>query len=132
MSLNPPDRSLVKRALAGAAASLALAVVTPMAVAQAQAPATAAIAGLPDFTPIVAQAEGSVVNIRTAEAVPVRRSPMGPGADPSELFRWFFGPDFMPPGVAPQTPQRPRGQPRGQTPQERTVPRGIGSGFIIS
>ncbi|WP_442867507.1 DegQ family serine endoprotease [Castellaniella sp. S9] len=127
MSLNPPDRSIIKRAMAGAAASLVLAVAAPMAAAQAQTPAT--VAGLPDFTGIVAQTEGSVVNIRTTEAVPVRRSPMGPGADPSDLFRWFFGPDFMPPGMQP--PQ-PRGQQRTPAPRERTVPRGIGSGFIIS
>src|SRR3546814_14945243 len=44
------------------------------------------------------------------------------------MFRWFFGPDFMPPGMP-----GPRGR---STPepeqQERTVPRGVGSGFIIS
>lgn len=131
MSLNSPDRSIIKRAVAGAAASLILAVCAPMvaAQAQAQAQAPAMVAGLPDFTQIVAETEASVVNIRTTEAVPVRRSPMGPGADPSDLFRWFFGPDFMPPGVQP--PQHPRGQ-QGSGPRERTVPRGIGSGFIIS
>jgi serine protease Do len=79
----------------------------------------------------VAETEGSVVNIRTTEAVPVRRSPMGPGGDPSDLFRWFFGPDFMPPGFAQPQQRQHRGQPR-QQPQERTVPRGIGSGFVIS
>lgn len=129
MSLNPPDRSIIKRAVAGAAAGLVLAVSVPMVAAQAQAQAPAMVAGLPDFTQIVAETEGSVVNIRTTEAVPVRRSPLGPGADPSDLFRWFFGPDFMPPGVQP--PHHPRGQ-QSPGPQERTVPRGIGSGFIIS
>src|SRR3546814_11708222 len=54
---------------------------------------------------------------------------MGPNSnDPYEMFRWFFGPDFMPPGMP-----GPRGR---STPepeqQERTVPRGVGSGFIIS
>ncbi len=132
MSLNPPDRSIIKRAVAGVAAGLILAVAAPMgAAAQAQVQAPAAVAGLPDFTAIVAETEGSVVNIRTTEAVPVRRSPLGPDADPSDLFRWFFGPDFMPPGM--QQPKPPRGQQRTPTPPaERTVPRGIGSGFIIS
>jgi serine protease Do len=60
---------------------------------------------------------------------------MGPGdGDPSELFRWFFGPDFAPPGFG--QPQNPRARPKQQQPApsqgERTVPRGIGSGFVIS
>lgn len=129
----------MRRMVAGAAASLVLAATLPVAVAQPQ-PAAPTVA-LPDFTQVVAETEGSVVNIRTTEAVPVRRSPMGPGggADPSDLFRWFFGPDFVPPGFGSQQQpqqqqqQKPRApsskQPR---PQERTVPRGIGSGFILS
>lgn len=122
-----------KRAAASAAVCMALATVLPIGAAQAQAVA-APSAALPDFTQVVAETEGSVVNIRTTEAVPVRRSPMMPGdGDPSELFRWFFGPDFMPPGFG-QPNQNPRARPK-QPPQsqgERTVPRGIGSGFVIS
>lgn len=85
---------------------------------------------LPDFTPIVERTESSVVNIRTTASVPVRPSPFGPGggSDPYEMFRWFFGPDFMPPGAAPE--QRQRNAPEPQ--EQRTVPRGVGSGFIIS
>src|SRR5690606_7325605 len=84
---------------------------------------------LPDFTPIVEKTESSVVNIRTTASVPVRPSPFGPGggSDPYEMFRWFFGPDFMPPGAAPE--QRQRNAPDPQ--EQRTVPRGVGSGFII-
>ncbi len=125
----------VARAAAGAAVSLALATALPIGAAQAQAVA-APSAALPDFTQVVEATEGSVVNIRTTEAVPVRRSPMGPGdGDPSELFRWFFGPDFMPPGFGQQNPQGPRARPKqppAQSQGERTVPRGIGSGFVIS
>ncbi|HEX2519766.1 MAG TPA: trypsin-like peptidase domain-containing protein, partial [Castellaniella sp.] len=122
--------------MAGAAASLMLAATLPVATAQAQ-PAVPTVA-LPDFTQVVAETEGSVVNIRTTEAVPVRRSPLGPGgeADPSDLFRWFFGPDFVPPGFGPQhqqQQQKPQSPPKqSRSPRERTVPRGIGSGFIIS
>lgn len=84
---------------------------------------------LPDFTQVVEKTEPAVVNIRTTASVPVRSSPMGPnGNDPYEMFRWFFGPDFMPPGAAPEPRQR-RGTPDER---ERTVPRGVGSGFIIS
>ncbi|HUH88715.1 MAG TPA: Do family serine endopeptidase [Pusillimonas sp.] len=87
------------------------------------------VLAVPDFTEVVAKSEGSVVNIRTTEAVPVRQSPFGPGGnDPYEMFRWFFGPDFMPPGVQP-SPRR-NGPP--STDEQRIVPRGVGSGFIIS
>lgn len=134
MVFNLPGTPAVRRVVAGAAASLMLAATLPMATAQAQ-PAVPTVA-LPDFTQVVAETEASVVNIRTTEAVPVRRSPVGPGgeADPSDLFRWFFGPDFVPPGLGQQQQQqKPRSQPRQSRPsQERTVPRGIGSGFIIS
>ncbi|KOF53494.1 MULTISPECIES: DegQ family serine endoprotease [unclassified Achromobacter] len=94
----------------------------------AAAPASAApLVSLPDFTAVVEKTEPAVVNIRTTATVPVR----GPtsGSDPYELFRWFFGPDFQPPGM-PQIPS-PRQRPQPQ-PEERTVPRGVGSGFFIS
>ncbi|MFV0283171.1 MAG: Do family serine endopeptidase [Castellaniella sp.] len=126
--------SAVARKVASAAASLVLATGLPLGAAQAQAQAAAVTsAALPDFTQVVEATEASVVNIRTTEAVPVRRSPLGPGnGDPSELFRWFFGPDFMPPGFGQQDPRsRPRKQP-APSQEERTVPRGIGSGFVIS
>jgi len=96
-------------------------------IAQAEtAPTTAASPAvvLPDFSEIIAKADPAVVNIRTTANVPVR-SPGG-GNDPYELFRWFFGPDFQGPG-APQPHPSPR-----QAPEERKVPRGVGSGFFIS
>ncbi|CAP42100.1 DegQ family serine endoprotease [Bordetella petrii] len=103
-------------------ASIMLAGAYGPAQAQTSPPPTVA---LPDFSSIIAKADPAVVNIRTTATVPVR-SPAG-GNDPYELFRWFFGPDFQPPGM-PQ-PQQP--QPR-QAPEERKVPRGVGSGFFIS
>jgi serine protease Do len=81
-------------------------------------------AGLPDFTGIVEKAEKAVVNIRTSTTV---RAGGGSGRDPYEMFRWFFGPDFEPPGGAPE----PRGEPKSE-PEPRSVPRGVGSGFFIS
>ncbi|MGB6240849.1 MAG: DegQ family serine endoprotease [Castellaniella sp.] len=132
MAFNLPGAPAAKRAFAGAAASLLLISAAPISAAQAQA-AVSTAAALPDFTQVVSETEVSVVNIRTTEAVPVRRSAMGPGGDPSDLFRWFFGPDFMPPGMGPQAqPKRPHAQPDQPAPKERTVPRGIGSGFILS
>ncbi|HRL22584.1 MAG TPA: DegQ family serine endoprotease [Alcaligenes sp.] len=112
-------------------ASALLAAAAPLATVHAQAAeqSQASVAGLPDFTGVVARTEDGVVNIRTTEAVQVRSPAMGPGSDPYDMFRWFFGPDFVPPGMAPQGP---RGGNQPQAPSERTVPRGVGSGFIIS
>ena len=95
------------------------------AAAQAQAPAAPVVRGLPDFTDLVEQVGPAVVNIRTVERVRAGgRS--GPGDEEmQEFFRRFFGIPL------PGTPrQGPRQEP--QEPSEREVPRGVGSGFIIS
>lgn len=126
-------KSTIKRLLACASVSLFVAC---SAVSAAGTPDTAPAPTLtlPDFTQVVAKTEGSVVNIRTTEAVAVRPRVGGPnGNDPYDMFRWFFGPDFVPPGAAPDSRQRSAPRSRS-TPdaEERTVPRGVGSGFIIS
>ena len=93
--------------------------------AQAQAPAAPVVRGLPDFTDLVEQVGPAVVNIRTVERVRAGgRS--GPGDEEmQEFFRRFLGIPL------PGTPrQGPRQEP--QEPSEREVPRGVGSGFIIS
>src|SRR5690606_4735557 len=109
-----------------------LGIVMACASMASMAQASVPVLSVPDFTEVVAKTEGSVVNIRTTETVPVRPSPFGPGGgnDPYEMFRWFFGPDFAPPGMQP-SPRRNAPAP-SQEEQERTVPRGVGSGFIIS
>lgn len=125
MQFNQLANHRITRMLAGAtaAALFAFAPVSNTAVAQTGAALQAA---MPDFTQVVEATEMSVVNIRTTETVRVRH-PMGPGGnDPYEMFRWFFGPDFFPP-----VPGQRRGE-REPSEQERTVPRGVGSGFIIS
>ncbi len=121
-----------KRLAACAATSVALVCAAPVFTLPAQAATTEQqVNGLPDFTQIIQEAEQSVVNIRTTETVSARRNAPGPGADPSDLFRWFFGPDFNPPGFGQPPQQRP--QPRSERgAPERSVPRGIGSGFVIS
>lgn len=91
---------------------------------------------LPDFTDLVDKADPAVVNIRTTSKAVARGAGIPGGQDPSELFRWFFGPDFNgpggganPPGQTPKTPQRPAPD-SGDEGQQ--VPRGVGSGFFIS
>lgn len=95
-----------------------------------QIPAQARTSSLPDFTTIVEKSEAAVVNIRTTAKVSGARQGGGQGQDPYELFRHFFGPDFQPPGGAKPPQQGPRG--RRAEPEERSVPRGVGSGFFIS
>ncbi|HTJ99696.1 MAG TPA: DegQ family serine endoprotease [Bordetella sp.] len=129
-------RKPVRRGLAALLAALVASTIL-------STPATAASTGtaspammLPDFTSIVEKADPAVVNIRTTATVPVRSGPQ----DPYDLFRFFFGPDFQPPGMPEMPGQRPRDRqpqpkqpnPQQQQPQERTVPRGVGSGFFIS
>lgn len=118
------NQSRFDKALYGLMLAVMLAmfgVVQPVTAESRQVPVLA----IPDFTEIVNNVEGSVVNIRTTESIPVR-SPGARGDDPYELFRWFFGPDF-----APQSPHR-RGPGESAPEEERVVPRGVGSGFIIS
>lgn len=113
---------------------LASACAFALSIAAVQAPPAFAqtdMVALPDFTTIVEKADPAVVNIRTTASIPTRGGMPGrggpSGSDPYEMFRYFFGPDFQPPGAPGQ------GQPRSQAPQEnRTVPRGLGSGFFIS
>jgi periplasmic serine protease, Do/DeqQ family len=126
MQLNLLGSSRVTRAMAGATAAFMLAFAPMGGPAMAQ-PLSQLERAMPDFTQVVEQTEASVVNIRTTETVRVRNR-MGPGGtDPYEMFRWFFGPDFMPP-----MPGAPRDNEPGPQEQERTVPRGVGSGFVIS
>lgn len=116
----------IKRIMASASLSALLAF---SAAGVAQAQPSAPTLALPDFTSVVAKTEKSVVNIRTTEAVPVRPQGIGPDSnDPYDMFRWFFGPDFQMPGM-PQQRQRKMPTPKEK---ERTVPRGVGSGFFIS
>ncbi|THU03759.1 DegQ family serine endoprotease [Lampropedia puyangensis] len=84
------------------------------------------VSGLPDFTQLVDQVGPSVVNIRTTEKVTTRNMRGMPGMDDDmlEFFRQFGLP-------VPGMPQQRRGQQPAE-PQSRTVPSGVGSGFILS
>ena len=98
----------------------------PPAVA-AQSGSAPSVRGLPDFTDLVDQVGPAVVNIRTMERV---RASGGGGAGDEEMqefFRRFFG--IPMPNAPRQGPRQNR--PAPQQP-EQEVPRGVGSGFIIS
>lgn len=89
------------------------------------------VAGLPDFTDLVARTGSAVVNIRTTEKAKIDRDTSNAqDEEMQEFFRRFFGVPM------PRQQQPDRSTPRGnkQTPQveEEEVPRGVGSGFIIS
>jgi len=90
--------------------------------------AAATVNGLPDFSDMVEKVGPAVVNIRTTEKVKVEPGmPGGEDEEMQEFFRRFFGV----PMPRQQTPT-----PRGRTPapqqEEQMVPRGVGSGFILS
>jgi len=86
---------------------------------------------LPDFADLVERTGPAVVNIRTTErpraGAPAAAPQMPEGLDPNDPFYEFFR-RFMPPGRPGPAPG-PRG-PGGGGGGE--VPRGVGSGFIIS
>lgn len=84
---------------------------------------TSARAALPDFADLAEQVGPSVVNIRTMEKVGHRGMQGSMDDDMLEFFRRFGIP----------MPNAPRQGPRQNRPQqEEDVPRGVGSGFIVS
>lgn len=88
------------------------------------------VSGLPDFTQLVERSSPAVVNIRTTQKVAVNNRGYGSEDEQmAELFRRFFGTP-MPQQPAPKAPQSPRNG--KQAPQEKEVPSGLGSGFIIT
>lgn len=103
------------------------AAITPQAtaVAPTTAPTPVLVTGLPDFTQLVERTSPAVVNIRTTQKIAQMQGDPFSGDDQAEeFFRRFFG---MP--VPQQAPRNRRQAPRQQ---EQEVPRGVGSGFIVS
>jgi len=124
-----PVKRLLSVLILGAAGAFS----APMPFVFAQPAVATPSAALPDFTDLVDKVGPAVVNIRTTE-----RSKMGaqgngglpPGMDDPEMqefFRRFFG---VP--IPRQQPETPRGRRQAPQQQEEEVPRGVGSGFIIS
>lgn len=87
---------------------------------------------LPDFADLAERTGPAVVNIRTTERVSPGQGG-APGMEDEEMqefFRRFFGIP-MPPRQ-PQPDRAPRDPNPKSEQQEEEVPRGVGSGFIIS
>ena len=85
---------------------------------------------LPDFTDLVDKVGPAVVNIRTTErSKAMQQGQGGEDEEMQEFFRRFFG---QPPGQRPQPSPRGRRAPNGGGEEQQQVPRGVGSGFIIS
>ncbi len=93
------------------------------------APSPVQAAVLPDFTDLVDKVGPAVVNIRTTEKIKQMQQGAGPeDEEMQEFFRRYFG------QPAPRQ-QQPAPRNKRQAPQqqdEQQVPRGVGSGFIIS
>lgn len=89
--------------------------------------------GLPQFADLVELAGPAVVNIRTTAAASSRsrssrRFPVPEGMDENDPFLEFFR-RFMPPGTQPDDSDSER---ENRRPEGRQVPRGVGSGFILT
>ena len=107
--------------------ALTLALAAAALAGVASVPAQAQTRELPDFTELAERVGPSVVNIRTTErSRSSARAQGGPEMDEEmqEFFRRFFGVP-LPGQPQPRTPQQRPGQPE-------EVPRGVGSGFILT
>lgn len=119
----------VNRSLSAAFFAAAVVLFVPTGIGL-MVPGVAEAAVLPDFTDLVDKVGPAVVNIRTTE----KSKAMQPGGvqgspedeEMQEFFRRFFGQP-----VPPRQGPAPRGR-RPSPQEEQQVPRGVGSGFIIS
>lgn len=117
----------VKKNLLAAVLAAGGVLFVPAVVGVVPAATAAPIAGLPDFADLVEKVGPAVVNIRTTEKLrPGQGIPGTEDEEMQEFFRRFFG--------VPIPPRQQQPAPRGRrpAPQEEDVPRGVGSGFIIS
>ena len=104
------------------------AAVTAAPPAAAAPAAPMAVRGLPDFADLVEQVAPMVVNIRTSQRISADTdADNGQDQQMQDLFRRFFGVPM--PNLPRQTPRSQRAQPPGPGPE---VPKGVGSGFIIT
>jgi serine protease Do len=106
----------------------------------ASAPAAAQPATMPDFADLVEHTGPAVVNIRTSARMSTlagagQQSPGGPDLDENDPFYDFFH-RFFPQQPGPGQRPNPGPNPMPRSPHgdhsDREIPRGVGSGFIIS
>ncbi|MBC7488672.1 MAG: Do family serine endopeptidase [Glaciimonas sp.] len=111
--------------------SVAVSFTTPVLADMAPIAAAAPRAGLPDFTDIIEKVSPAVVNIRKIQKIKIDANTGQSSEDEmQELLRRFFG---VPPNGAGKPPAPiPKGRKPGGKSQQKEVPRGVGSGFIIS
>ena len=111
--------------LLGVASAFLVPVATGLVPSAMAAPS---VAGLPDFTDLVEKTGAAVVNIRTTEKAKINQgNPTSEDEEMQEFFRRFFG---VP--IPPRQQPAPRGRNKPDAEAEEEVPRGVGSGFIIS
>jgi len=119
---------LTRKILSSIVLSATLTAVSAVVLSLVAPPAHAvSVAGLPDFTEMVEKTGLAVVNIRTTAKVKPNQGLTSDEEEMQELFRRFFG--------VPIPPRQSERSPRGAKPVpqlEEEVPRGVGSGFIIS
>jgi serine protease Do len=105
---------------------------TPTSVLAATTATPSTPAGLPDFADLVERVGPAVVNIRTTERGRASQAvPGGEDEEMQEFFRRFFGVPVPPRQGQPDRAPKGRGKPSPQQSEEE-MPRGVGSGFIIS
>ncbi len=118
--------TLFSTLLSTAVLSASMVVLAPGVLGLTPSAMAASVAGLPDFTELVEKTGPAVVNIRTTEKV--MQGQAMPGMEDEqmqEFFRRFFGAPMPKQAPAPKNRKAPQQQ-------EEEVPRGVGSGFIIS
>ncbi|WP_407928079.1 DegQ family serine endoprotease [Herminiimonas arsenitoxidans] len=124
-----PAQKKLSTVLLSVASVFFIPIATGMAPAAMAAP-TAAIVNLPDFADLVEKTGPAVVNIRTTEKAKV--SQQGNAATDDEEMQEFFRRFFGAPVPPRQQQPAPRGRGKAAPDAEEEVPRGVGSGFIIS
>ena len=93
-------------------------------------PTPVAVRGLPDFADLVEQVAPMVVNIRTSQRMNADAdtdADIGPDQEMQDFLRRFFGGQM--PNLPRQAPRSRRAQPPRPGPE---VPKGVGSGFILT
>lgn len=122
-------KSFARKWLLGLALGVSCALTAPSFHGFIASAHAAGVAALPDFADLAEETGPAVVNIRTTEkVVPGEDAPGTDDEEMQEFFRRFFGIPVPRQQQPDRTPHNRKQAPQ----QEEEVPRGVGSGFIIS